>query len=84
MGVEVDGTGGTGEAGESITETPLAGASRLCPIAESDHQSHLSRLDDEMTPPVLLITGFGAFFAKRALFAVRHNHEAVTPDPKLR
>jgi hypothetical protein len=44
----------------------------------------VSWLDDEVPSPVLLITGFRAVFTKRALFAVRHDDEAVTPNPKLR
>src|SRR5512146_764317 len=41
------------------------------------------RLNDEMAPPVLLITGFGAVLTKRALFAVRHDDEALGPDPEI-
>ena len=39
-------------------------------------------LDDEMASPVLLITGFGVVFAKRALFAVRDDEEPLTLNPK--
>jgi hypothetical protein len=62
---------------------PGSGPSRVCSTGTSRDHSPMSWLDDEMASPVLLITGFGAIFTERALFAVGHDAEAVLPNPKI-